>query len=91
MYKCSCLSVPYFARSVIASSDKLISILVERTVGEREHMTFKSTKELELLLFLFINLCDQLDDHRADLRTPCFSYQRLLLYNFVDELIDVSV
>ena len=30
------------------------------------------------------------DDHRADLWTSGFSYEGLLLYDFIDELIDVG-
>ena len=40
MNKVSSASIPYFTGSIVATSDKLVSIFIEATVCERKHMTF---------------------------------------------------
>ena len=59
VYELPRLSIPNLAGAIITACDELIAVLVESAIGKREYMSLESTEEFELLLLLFIYLCDQ--------------------------------
>jgi hypothetical protein len=59
VHKRTRFSVPDFACSIVRSCDKLIAILIESTVGERQNVSLEFTEQTELLLFFFINFANE--------------------------------
>ena len=52
--------VPELAGSVVAASDKLVAVLIEAAVSERQDVPLQFLDELELLLSLFLYFLDEL-------------------------------
>lgn len=59
VYQVSCASVPYFASTIVAASNELISILVEATICQGQHMTLQFLDQYKLLVSLFVNLLNE--------------------------------
>lgn len=55
----TCTGVPNFAGSIVASSDKLISVFVETAVGQRQYMTLQFFDQHKFLFSLFLDLFHQ--------------------------------
>lgn len=51
--------IPQFACSIIASRNKLVSIFIKTTVGQRQNMALQFFNQFELLLSFFLNFLDQ--------------------------------
>ena len=54
----ACVGVPELAGSVIATSYELVTVFVEATVGEGQHMALELLDQHELLLTLFLYFTD---------------------------------
>jgi hypothetical protein len=84
------VGVPNFARAIVATSDKLASILVERTVGQGKQMSSQHLEKTELLLLVLLLFFDQFLNELFKLRLAGLRDKGLFEKNLVNQAIDIS-
>ena len=83
------VSVPYFARAIVASSDKLVTALVKRAICQWEQMGSEHFEKTEALLLVFLLLFDQFFDELLELWFASLRNERFLKQNLVDKAINI--
>ena len=83
------LRVPDLTRPIVGASDKFVPGFVEGAVCERKDVRAQNFEEEEVVVFVCLELLNELVDETPQLRLAVLRYQRFACDNVVDQHLDV--